>query len=84
VVEAYARNHKIPIQWAEKGVRKEDFVRPYLKKMEKQNRLASTSFFQSMEQGTTFRSTAPKYPTTTGPRILAPSAAASCTTTLHS
>ena len=27
-VEAYARNHKIPIQWAEKGVRKEDYVLP--------------------------------------------------------
>ena len=62
-VEAYARNHKIPMQWAEKGVRKEDFVRPYLKKMEKQNRFGVYFIFQSMEQGTTFRSTAPKYPT---------------------
>src|SRR5215469_7270952 len=25
-VEAFARNHDIPIQWAEKGVRKEDHV----------------------------------------------------------
>ena len=25
-VEAYARNHSIPIEWAEKGVRKEDHV----------------------------------------------------------
>ena len=25
-VEAYARNHKIPIEWAEKGVRKQDYV----------------------------------------------------------
>ncbi len=25
-VEAYARNHAIPIEWAEKGVRKEDHV----------------------------------------------------------
>ena len=25
-VEAYARNHRIPIEWAEKGVRKEDYV----------------------------------------------------------
>jgi len=29
-VEAFARNHKIPIEWAEKGVRKEDYVRPRL------------------------------------------------------
>jgi hypothetical protein len=25
-VEAFAANHQIPIQWAEKGVRKEDYV----------------------------------------------------------
>ena len=29
-VEAYAGNHQIPIQWAEKGVRKEDQVLPAL------------------------------------------------------
>src|ERR1700704_4268807 len=34
-VEAYARNHKIPIQWAEKGVRKEDYVLPALRCMGK-------------------------------------------------
>ena len=62
-VEAYARNQKIPMQWAEKGVRKEEFVRPYLKKMEKQNRCGVYFVFQSMEQGTTFRSSAPKFPT---------------------
>jgi len=61
-VEAYARNHKIPMQWAEKGVRKEDFVRPCLKKMEKQNRFGVYFIFLSMEQGSTVRSTAPKYP----------------------
>src|ERR1700745_2452007 len=27
-VEAFARNHDIPIEWAEKGVRKEDYVMP--------------------------------------------------------
>jgi hypothetical protein len=26
------RNHDIPIQWAEKGVRKEDFVHPWLRR----------------------------------------------------
>jgi hypothetical protein len=36
-VEAYARNHHIPIQWAEKGVRKEDYVLPALRRMEKNN-----------------------------------------------
>jgi hypothetical protein len=32
-VEAFARNHKIPMEWAEKGVRKEDYVRPWLRRM---------------------------------------------------
>jgi len=27
-VEAFARNHGTPIEWAEKGVRKEDYVQP--------------------------------------------------------
>ena len=61
-VEAYARKQKIPMQWAGKGVRKEDFVRPYLKKMEKQNRYGVYFIFLSMEQGTTFRSSVPGYP----------------------
>jgi len=30
-VEAFARHHDIPIEWAEKGVRKEDYVRPALR-----------------------------------------------------
>src|SRR6266436_7191861 len=37
-VEAFARNHRIPIEWAEKGVRKEDYVRPWLRRMERQGR----------------------------------------------
>src|SRR5262249_50052151 len=32
-VEAFARNRNIPIEWAEKGVRKEDYVQPWLRKM---------------------------------------------------
>jgi hypothetical protein len=27
-IEAFARNHAIPIAWAEKGVRKQDHLRP--------------------------------------------------------
>ena len=30
-VDSYARNHGIPLEWAEKKVRKEDYVRPNLK-----------------------------------------------------
>src|SRR5258708_7268743 len=63
-VEAYARNHRIPIQWAEKGVRKEDYVLPSLRRMEKQNAYGVYFIFKSMEQGRTFRISVPKYPTT--------------------
>jgi hypothetical protein len=62
-VEAYARNHNIPIQWAEKGVRKEDHVLPALHQMEKTNAFGVYFIFKSMEQGRTFRVTVPKYPT---------------------
>jgi hypothetical protein len=62
-VEAYARNHNFPIQWAEKGVRKEDHVLPALRRMEKANAYGVYFIFKSMEQGRTFRVTVPKYPT---------------------
>ena len=29
-VESYARNHQIPMEWAAKGVRKEDYIAPQL------------------------------------------------------
>ena len=61
-VEAYARNHAIPIEWAEKGVRKEDHVRPWLRRMEKRNAYGVYFIFKSMEQGPTFRISLPKYP----------------------
>src|SRR6202171_1964949 len=62
-VEAYARNHRIPIEWAEKGTRKEDYVLPALRRMEKRNAYGVYFIFKSMEQGRTFRITVPKYPT---------------------
>src|SRR5215470_4156335 len=34
-VEAFASNHNIPIEWAQKGVRKEDQVLPWLRRMSK-------------------------------------------------
>src|SRR5438105_10137863 len=37
-VEAFARNHRIPIEWAQKGVRKEDYVRPWARRMERAGR----------------------------------------------
>src|SRR5687767_13594442 len=62
-VEAYARNHKIPIEWAEKGLRKEDHVLPALRRMEKHGTYGVYLIFKSMEQGRTFRITVPKFPT---------------------
>ena len=62
-VEAYARNHKIPIEWAEKGTRKEDYVLPALRRMEKKNAYGVYFIFKSLEQGRTFRISVPKYPT---------------------
>ena len=62
-VEAYAHNHGLPIEWAEKGVRKEDHVLPWLRRMTKKDAYGVYFIFKSMEQGPTFRITAPKYPT---------------------
>lgn len=62
-VESYARNHGIPMQWAEKGVRKEDYVRPFLKKAKQRTAYGVYFIFKSMEQGNTFRSVEPKFKT---------------------
>jgi hypothetical protein len=62
-VEAYARNHHIPIEWAEKGVRKEDYVSPRLDRLVRKNAYGVYFIFKSMEQGRTFRISVPKYPT---------------------
>ena len=62
-VEAYARNHHTPIEWAEKGVRKEDHVRPWLRRMANKNAYGVYFIFKSMEQGPSFRISVPKYPT---------------------
>jgi hypothetical protein len=62
-VEAFARNHKIPIEWAEKGVRKEDHVLPALRRLVKNNAYGVYFIFKSMELGRTFRISVPRYPT---------------------
>jgi hypothetical protein len=62
-VEAYARNHHTPIEWAEKGVRKEDYVLPWQRRMMNKNAYGVYFIFKSMEQGPTFRISVPKYPT---------------------
>jgi len=72
-VEAYARNHKIPIEWAEKGVRKENYVLPALRRMEKKNAYGVYFIFKSMEQGarsgSACRNIPPRTPTTASWRI---------------
>jgi len=62
-VEGYARNHKIAIIKAEKGVSKEDCVRPHLQRMERRHQHGVYCIFTSMEMGSTFRSQIPKFPT---------------------
>jgi hypothetical protein len=62
-VEAFARNHGLPIEWAEKDVRKEDHVLPALRRMEKNKAFGVYFIFRSMEQGQTFRISLPKFPT---------------------
>ena len=62
-VDSYARNHKIPVEKAKKDVSKEERVRVYLERMEKQNRHGVYFIFKSMEQGPCFKSMKPKYAT---------------------
>ena len=61
-MEAFARNHKIPTEWAEKGLRKEDHVLPALRPIEKRGAYGVYFIFKSMEPGRTFRITVPKSP----------------------
>ena len=61
-VEAFARNHQLPIEWAEKGVRKEDHVLPWQRRMVRQDAYGVYFIFKSMEQGASFRVSVPKYP----------------------
>jgi hypothetical protein len=62
-VEAFARNHGIPIEWAEAKVRKEDYVRPAQRRMKRAHRHGVYFILKSMEQGQTFRSAVPRFPT---------------------
>ena len=61
-VEAFARNHA-PIEWAEPKVRKEDYVRPALRRMERTGQHGVYFILKSMEQGQTFRSSVPRFAT---------------------
>ena len=62
-VEAFARNRGIPIEWAESGVRKKDYLQLPLRRIRNRNQHGVYFILKSMEQGLTFRSSVPKYPT---------------------
>ena len=51
-------NCKIPGEWAEKGVRKEDYVRSRLRRMQRENQHGVYFILKSLEQGQPFRSAA--------------------------
>ena len=57
-VETFALKRRIPMEWAEKGVRKEHYVRPYLARMERQNCFGVYFILKSLEVGSSFRSSA--------------------------
>jgi hypothetical protein len=61
-VEAFAKKRRIPMEWAEKGVRKEDYVRPHLRRMERRNQFGVYFILKSMELGPSFRSAVPRFP----------------------
>jgi len=48
-VEAFARNHNIPMEWAEKGVRKEDHVLPALRRLVRNDTYGVYFIFKSMD-----------------------------------
>src|SRR4029077_6805157 len=58
-VEAFARKRKLPMEWAEKGVRKEDYVRPHLQRMERRNQWGVYFILKSIELGASFRPAVP-------------------------
>src|SRR5215469_16525043 len=59
----FARNHRVPIEWAAKGVRKEDHVLPWQRRMARDDADGVYFIFKSMEQGASFRVTVLKYAT---------------------
>ena len=61
-VEAFAHKRQIPLEWAEKGVRKEDYVRPHLRRLERRHQFGVYFVLKSMELGPSFRSTLPRFP----------------------
>src|SRR5581483_2399760 len=53
-VEAFARNHAIPIEWTESGVRKQDYLQLALRRLKNRNHYGVYFILKSMEQGLAF------------------------------
>ena len=49
---------------SQKGVRKEDYFRPHLRRMERRNQFGVYFILKSMELGPSFRSAVPRFPST--------------------
>jgi hypothetical protein len=68
-VEAFAQEHQLPIEWADnkalkaKGLTREEYVRPYGRRMERRHRYGPYFIFKSLDQGPKFHVSAPKAPT---------------------
>jgi hypothetical protein len=61
-VNAYTRNHEIPMVWAQKDIRKKDDLAPLRTRMQREGRVGVYYVLKSMEQGPSFRIVKPKYP----------------------
>jgi hypothetical protein len=62
-LECYALKNQIPIEWAEKDVRKKDWLKPSCQAQQKAGRFGVYFILKSKEQGPTFAIRSPKYPT---------------------
>lgn len=60
-VEHFALNHKLPLVWAEKGVRKEDQVAARQQRHLRERKFGVYFIIKSREQGWTFRILQPKF-----------------------
>ena len=60
-VEHFARNHQLPLVWAEKGVRKEDQVASRQQRRLREEKFGVYYIIKSREQGWTFRILQPKF-----------------------
>jgi DNA-binding transcriptional ArsR family regulator len=63
-VNAYAKNHEIPVAWAEKDVRKKDDLASLRMRRQRQHKTGVYYVLKSMEQGPSFRIVKPKFPVT--------------------